>query len=725
MRLPTRSQVETQLRYPRCCGAWTWRQRSYADRAWPRILTTPPLSVIDHAQRVNTFHLPNKNLRFGRRRVLLTEQLCHECNVPVTRTLAVQWTAPVRRWWSSSSDDAPYRLSTASATLRVQLSRGELIVDTSTTQPGVFSAMWRFRWLVLATVVVFSALAYVYGSSRPPAYVAEASLVVKDPQATGVFENATGSPERYVTDQMAILESAVVAERAAELTREKIPSADVDTQDILNNVDILGGPDSDVIDVSYEASDSEVAQVVTNSMITAYQEIRRSDALSTSTAALETLDASLQTLDQELASIRRRISEIRTGQNFSSELDQQMDDAIARLLELWDQRGATSNPTSLAIIDAELAEVGDTIRTIGVVQDVRVVDPEEAALLEEQDAVLGRRVQLQERRDQMIVDAELTSGGVVVLSPALPGESGGPGLQRVVAVALVLGLLAGAGLAYLLAQRRRTFGGRSEPELVLNAPLLAEVPVFTEEGIKSKLPVRTDRFSASAESFRFVAAAIDIQEDLKTVVAVSSTLGEGKTTVVANTAMAAAREGNAVLLIDADFGDQSLSRILLNGREVERGLTELVEEGLEPIEVVEPITQGSESNLGLIGRGRRPVTAPDFFRSAGAQEFFTKVRERFDLVLIDAPPLLQVAYASTVARYADAAMVVVPHDGDVGDLEEAAARLSFIGIPIAGYVYNYAPLRSEMIASKKSMKNTLGTESSDEEIRRRVPRHRA
>jgi len=82
--------------------------------------------------------------------------------------------------------------------------------------------------------------------------------------------------------------------------------------------------------------------------------------------------------------------------------------------------------------------------------------------------------------------------------------------------------------------------------------------------------------------------------------------------------------------------------------------------------------------------------------------------QRYDVILIDAPPLLQVAYASALLHVADAALVVVPHGVAIAEVEELADRLQFIGRPVIGYIYNRAPLRAEMMASEGSMADTLG-----------------
>ena len=71
------------------------------------------------------------------------------------------------------------------------------------------------------------------------------------------------------------------------------------------------------------------------------------------------------------------------------------------------------------------------------------------------------------------------------------------------------------------------------------------------------------------------------------------------------------------------------------------------------------------------------------------------MQDYYDLVLIDAPSLLEVAYVSTLVGMVDKVLIVVAHDSSVLDVKELQDRLDLIGTPTAGYVYNFAPLRTE------------------------------
>jgi receptor protein-tyrosine kinase len=364
-------------------------------------------------------------------------------------------------------------------------------------------------------------------------------------------------------------------------------------------------------------------------------------------------------------------------------------------------------------------------QTIQVIVGLEGQSPEVTSLLEQQAEAIRRQSVLLQRRDELKVDAELESTGIVLFAPALEAEKAGSELPRSLAIGIILGGFLGAGVSYLLASRHRLFSNRLQPRSILGAPLLGEVPEFRDEGIKSELPVYFEPASASAEAFRFVASALDAQlgdldleslpawgrpasgrQPVRSLVMVSGRPGDGKTVVAANTALASARRGNRVLLIDADFGNQRLATLLSAG--TGPGLSEVVENGRPLAEVVQTVELPGGVTIDLLPRGLEAVTAPEFFRSPAAQAFLTAVRDQYDLVLIDAPPLLQVAYTSTIARFVDRALVVIPHRGDERAAKEVAERLALLGTEAAGYVYNRAPLREDMTRSEGSLKDVLG-----------------
>lgn len=601
---------------------------------------------------------------------------------------------------------------------------------TPVFEPTMFTAIWRFRWLVLTLLMAGAAVGSVYARLQPIRYEAAASFVVQDPRTSSVFETATGQqPARFVADQVAILESTVVANRAAqEVAESGVP---LTAEDFLEYGKVVSDPDSNHLDIWFEADTPEAAVLGVNAVADAYQAIRREGAAQNYASALEQLDQSIAGVAEELSSIGVAIAAQLAPDPAMEELEQQYAEALVRLAELQEALAnapAAADPETTAATRAALDDLQRQFTTLQILAGLEGQSPEVTALLAQQQEAIGRQSALIQRRDELKVDAELESTGIVVFAPALEAEQVNPEMPRALALGLILGGLLGAAASYLLALRRRLFSDRLQPGPILGAPFLGEIPEFRDEGIKQELPVQAVPSSASAEAFRFVAAALDVQlEDrgresragkaraasgprpVRSLAIVSGRQGDGKTVVAANTALASARQGNRVLAIDADFGNQRLAH-LLSGDHTGPGLTDLLSQGMRLAEVVQTIELWEGVTIHLLSRGLEIVTAPEFFRSPDVQAFLSAVRDQYDLVLIDAPPLLQVAYASTIVRSADRALVVVRHRGDVRATREVTERLALLGTEAAGYVYNRAPLREDMVRSEGSLKDVLGRE---------------
>lgn len=594
--------------------------------------------------------------------------------------------------------------------------------DISPFEPTVLGAMRKYWWLVVLLVLAFTALGVAYALLTPVSYEATASIVVEDPAASAVFDVGNAQPpQRYVADQAAILGSSRVAERAAE-TEDSLEDAEA----VLDGLDVFWDQNSNLIQVTFVSDDPDLAVAGANAAASAYAELRLETTSASYTAAIAQLDDSIAEVEAQLAELQVQIEVQYQGDPSAGSLDEQLSGALARLVVLQEELPNASG-AELDELRAELDDVFQQIQTFQSLANLESQRPELVALLEEQRLTVIRKAELFQRKDELSVEAELESTGIVLYSPAISAEVVSADLRRTGAVGFFVGALLAAGAAYLLALRKRTFGERNEPELVLGVPLLAEVPSFRAERIKGGLPVTSHPASVSAEAFRFISAAVDVEAEpgipageagtnlfgdesglAKCFIVVSPNLGDGKTVVAANTALASARQGKRVLAVDADFGYQGLSTLLAGEHPPVTGLTDLVEREVPFRNVAHRLPFKEGARLDLVTRGTVAITAPDFFRSNGVKRFFDAVRDEYDVVIIDTPPLLHVAYASTLVRYADQAVVVVSHKENVAASEELADRLALLEIEVMGYVYNKAPLRDDMIRSEGSLEDLLG-----------------
>jgi len=261
---------------------------------------------------------------------------------------------------------------------------------------------------------------------------------------------------------------------------------------------------------------------------------------------------------------------------------------------------------------------------------------------------------------------------------------------------IVLGLLVGAALAYFTVNRRPRIENRLEPELLLERPFLAEIPDFTLDRLPSDLPAFDGERSAAAEGFRFAADAL---EPGQTYAVISANTGDGKSVTVANLAVTAARSGKRVLAIDANFDGQGLSWLL--GVPAERvGLAEVLhgsigtEEGIRHVEQV-------PGKLFVLPPGLADDGRPITFDQEAIRDLLKEVRRRFDLVIIDAPAVLERAAGNALAKQADAAVAIIPFGADIRVTEEFAKRVSLLHLPVRGYFFTRSPRRTGGTAGRR------------------------
>ncbi len=595
----------------------------------------------------------------------------------------------------------------------------EQIPDGANIEQTPLSAVWRYRWLVLLLTLFGGGVALLLAIGLlPPRYEATASLVVTDPRATTLFsasEAAGLDREPYVADQKAIMGSDVVADRTSKIVAASLPATAPSARDIVDSVKIPTS-DSNEIKVTYVAEDEPTAVATVNAIIESYERLRVEAAVRDSASAVAQLDQSIADIDSELETIEEEVFEVRENPRLV-ELDQQYDEAINRLAEIQ-PRLTTASGSDLEDLQAEIADLDQQLDRLQRIIAIEEADPQLIQLSQQQTEALARRRVLAEERDRLLIDTALLSGGITLSSPAQFAEEASLAVALTI-LGAALGLLAGGGLAYMMAMNRRKFEDRTQPGWVLRTELLAEVPHFKEDRVKTDLPVVDHPASVTAEAYRFAATTLDLQitehefegrgrEPVHTLLITSAGPGDGKTVLAANLALAAASRGRKVLVIDADFGYQRLTELLTGSQSNGPGITEVVEAGFDLDSAI--VTVDHPGDLDLLSRGQRKVTAPVFFSLPATRAFIGRIGDYYDLVLIDGPPMLHIAYASTIATYAHRVVTVVPHRSDIKQLEDLAQRLDLIGTPLAGYVYNAAPLRPEMTLTEGSLKDVLGHE---------------
>ena len=260
------------------------------------------------------------------------------------------------------------------------------------------------------------------------------------------------------------------------------------------------------------------------------------------------------------------------------------------------------------------------------------------------------------------------------------------------AVAGMIGLLIGLGTALIRDNLDRTISAQEHIKEVTEAPVLASVGF--DRGInQSPLLTNLGSFAPRTESFRLLRTNLqflDLDAQPRCLVISSAVPGEGKTTTSTNLAVALAQTGRRTLIIDADLRRPRVAGLL--GLDAAVGLTTIL---VGKTEVQDAIQMHEPSGLHFLASGAKPPNPTEILQSRVTHDLIKKLCDEYDMVIIDAPPLLPVADASVLATLADGTMLVVKHGKTTRDqLEEAIARLNQVGGRLFGVVVNMIPRRA-------------------------------
>ena len=162
--------------------------------------------------------------------------------------------------------------------------------------------------------------------------------------------------------------------------------------------------------------------------------------------------------------------------------------------------------------------------------------------------------------------------------------------------------------------------------------------------------------SIAAEAYRSLRTNMQyssFDDKYKVIVVTSSDPGEGKSTTAGNLAMALAQGGNSVLLVDCDMRKPSIHKKFKISNVA--GLTDLLINKY----VMEEIVYKFNDNLTVVTSGNIPPNPSEMLDSISMRKFLTEMREEFDYIILDTPPLQAVTDAQILSTKADGTLLVV------------------------------------------------------------------
>jgi polysaccharide biosynthesis transport protein len=312
-----------------------------------------------------------------------------------------------------------------------------------------------------------------------------------------------------------------------------------------------------------------------------------------------------------------------------------------------------------------------------------------SALSNQQAVLKGQLAQLQ-------VAGAVASTGLEFVTPALaPTSPSSPKPTQDALLGLLAGLGLGVGAAFLRDSLDDTLTTSETVEQVNGAPVLGTVPMVASwKKIENPVMVAvSDPTSPAAEAYRSLRTSLQFSRqdgNLRTLLVTSSHAREGKTATVANLGAVFAQAGERVVLVSCDLRRPRLSQSSrpANAPELSSVLAgkSSVDQALTPVAGVE----------GLWSLSTRSTVAnpTEMLSSRYALGLFTELAERFDLVLIDSPPVLPVADAMILTSYADGVLLVVASGQTTrAELQRTTEKLAQGSTPIVGMLLNKVSTR--------------------------------
>jgi succinoglycan biosynthesis transport protein ExoP len=276
------------------------------------------------------------------------------------------------------------------------------------------------------------------------------------------------------------------------------------------------------------------------------------------------------------------------------------------------------------------------------------------------------------------------------------------------------GILLGAGIGFLCDQLDRVFRTSGQVEEVLRLDCLSVLPAISNEaaggrGRGKAAPhggisysgalsyVVKSPFSRFAESIRAIKVAIDLEASkagkLTRVVGICSSLpNEGKSTVATNLAQLAAMSGARTLLVDCDLRNPSLSHVL--APDAQTGILELLA-GTATLDQV--MRRDPNTNLAFIPimLKTRLANSSEILPSEAMKVLFDALRQRFDYIIVDFPPLAPVVDVRATAHLVDSYLFVIEWGHTKIDVvQHALAHARGVYDQTMGVVLNKADMQS-------------------------------
>jgi polysaccharide biosynthesis transport protein len=331
------------------------------------------------------------------------------------------------------------------------------------------------------------------------------------------------------------------------------------------------------------------------------------------------------------------------------------------------------------------------------------------AAFKELDAFRVVADQVSENLRRLSINSEFGQKTVNRLDLPSIGGFDGPYWIQYVGVGGLMGFLAFSGLAYLLEMADRSYRNPDEIASDLGMPIIGHLPLATisraervDEKVDSSIVTLHKARAPISEAFRGIRTSLFFgcqQSGIKVIQVTSPIPGDGKSTIAANIAVSVAQSGRRVCLVDCDFRRPRVAKIF--GLREDTGFVQVIG---GKVELSQAIQQTTVDNLSALTCGRRPANPAELLSSEVFGDLIANLRNQFDFVIVDTPPMLAVSDPANVASHVDGVLLTIRLRRNLRPIATRAAQMLHAinanmigvvvnGIGVGGNSYGYGGYR--------------------------------
>jgi succinoglycan biosynthesis transport protein ExoP len=288
-----------------------------------------------------------------------------------------------------------------------------------------------------------------------------------------------------------------------------------------------------------------------------------------------------------------------------------------------------------------------------------------------------------------------------VIENALPGWAVRPNRKFHLLIGILAGLTLGIALAFFREYLDNTIRTAQDVEDYLDIPVVGTIPyILQKDGGPSLLAPNARQVSVTAEAYRALRTSLQFFEadkPMKTILITSSGPSEGKTTTVANLGITLVQMGKKVCLVDMDLRKPALHKLFL--RPNTKGITSVFSAAVDKKSLIQAT---GNPGLYMLASGPTAPNPAELIASARMRQVLEELRDSFDYVILDSPPLLAVTDARILATMADGILLVIQAGQSAITMSQSAleqverAKANIIGAVLnkirsveTGYYYYY------------------------------------